>query len=96
MSAQASRRRRVTARELAERLGSSERTARRLIAEPRADFLARAAANRARAVELRGQGLLYREIAEQMGIPIGTVGRLLNDARRIALQEASTDRQKPA
>jgi DNA-directed RNA polymerase specialized sigma24 family protein len=96
VSAQASRRRRVTARELAERLGSSERTARRLIAEPRADFLARAAANRARAVELRGQGLLYREIAEQMDIPIGNVGRLLNDARRIALQEAAVDQQKPA
>lgn len=96
MGAEKPARRKRTAREIAQRLGASERTVRRIVAEPRADFLARAAANRARAVELRGQGLLYREIAEQMGIPIGNVGRLLHDARRIALQETATDRQEPA
>lgn len=97
MSAQAPRRRKATAKELAKRMGASERTVRNLVAEPRADFLARAAANRARAVELRGQGLLYREIAEQMDISIGTVGKLLHDARRLAQQQtAAIDRQEPA
>lgn len=80
--AQAKKRRTITARELAERLGSSERTARRLVAEPREEFLARSKARRDRAVELRQQGLKYREIAEEMGISSGTIGRLLHDARK--------------
>lgn len=81
--AQAKKRRSITARELAERLGSSERTARRLVAEPRDEFLDRAEVRRRQASELRAQGLKYREIAETMEISIGTVGRLLHDARRI-------------
>lgn len=80
--AQAKKRRSITARELAERLGSSERTARRLIAEPRDDYLGRAKARRDKAVELRKQGLKYREIAEAMELSTGIVGRLLHDARR--------------
>jgi len=84
VSARAQQRREVTARELAARIGSSERTARRLVAEPRSEFLARAAANRAKAVELREQGRSYTEIATSMGIPIGTVGKLLHDARKHA------------
>ncbi|KAA2246004.1 hypothetical protein F0L68_40895, partial [Solihabitans fulvus] len=35
-------------------------------------------------VSLRSQGLSYREIAEQMGIPIGTVGYSLHVARTSA------------
>ena len=81
--AQAKKRRNITARELAERLGSSERTARRLVAEPREEFLDRAKGRRDRAVELRAQGLKYRQIAEMMGISTGTVGRLLHDARKL-------------
>lgn len=84
MTARAPKKRNITARELAERLGSSERTARRLVAEPRDDFLARAAERRRRAVELREQGLKYREIADEMGITTGTVGTLLRDARKLA------------
>lgn len=84
MTARAQKKRNITARELAERLGSSERTARRLIAEPRDDFLARAAARRKMAVELREQGLQYKEIAEKMGVTTGTVGKLLHDARKLA------------
>ena len=86
MSARTPARRKKTARELAEQFGSSTRTVRRLVAEPREEFLARAAANRARAVELRGQGLLYREIATEMGVTTGTVGKLLHDARKKAGQ----------
>ncbi len=56
-SAQAQQRRSITAKELARRLGSSERTARRLIAEPPRDqFLERAERRRKQVVELRQQG----------------------------------------
>ncbi|MDF3313451.1 sigma factor-like helix-turn-helix DNA-binding protein [Rhodococcus sp. T2V] len=84
MGAKTPVRRKKTARELAEEFGASPRTIQRLIAEPREDFLARAAERRTRAVELREQGLKHREIAEEMGISIGAVGRLLHDARKIA------------
>jgi DNA-binding CsgD family transcriptional regulator len=86
-------RRSKTANELAARLGCSPRTVRNIVAEPRGEFLARTAANRARAVELRAQGLLYREIAEAMGVSTGAVGKLLHDARR---ERASADVQEQA
>jgi transposase len=75
-------RRKMTAAEAAERFGASTRTIQRLFAEPRDDFLDRAKARRQRAVELREQGLKYREIAEEMGISTGTVGGLLHDAKK--------------
>jgi DNA-binding CsgD family transcriptional regulator len=75
-------RRSKTAKELAARLGVSERTIRNVVAEPRAEFEARAKARRQRAVELREQGLKYREIAEEMGCSVGTVGTLLHHARK--------------
>ena len=77
-------RRTKTATEMAARLGVSVRTIRNVVAEPRDDYLARAATNRKKAVELREQGLKYREIAEEMGCSIGTVGKLLHDARKYA------------
>ncbi len=55
-AARAQQRRSITAKELAQRLGSSERTARRLVAEPREDFLERAQARRTQVVGLREQG----------------------------------------
>ena len=82
MSARAPQRRKITARELAEQIGSSTRTAQRLIAEPRAEFEQRARARRDQAVELRAQGLLLREIAEQMQTTVGAVGGLLDRARK--------------
>ena len=84
MSAREQRRRKnnATAREVAERFGVSVRTVQRLIAEPRDEFLARAAARRAEAVKLRSEGLKYAEIAERMGISTGIVGRLIHDARK--------------
>ncbi|WP_345711473.1 sigma factor-like helix-turn-helix DNA-binding protein [Kineococcus glutinatus] len=51
------------------------------MAEPRNQFLARAAERREQAVALRAQGLSYLEIAAEMGCSTGTVGRLLHDAR---------------
>ena len=83
MGAQMAARRKMTAREAAKRFGVTDRTIRRLIAEPRAEFLARARENRSRAMELRRQGLKHREIAEQMELNIGSVGRLLSDAKRL-------------
>jgi len=80
--ARAKQRRAITAKELAQKLGSSERTARRLVAEPREDFLARAQTRRMQVVELREQGMKYREIADQLGISTGAVGRILHDARK--------------
>jgi DNA-directed RNA polymerase specialized sigma24 family protein len=80
-------RRSVTARELAERLGSSERTARRLIAEPRDEFLRRAQERRDRVVALRKQGMKYKDIAKEMGISTGAVGRILHDARKLEEKE---------
>lgn len=82
-SAQAQQRRSITAKELARRLGSSERTARRLIAEPRDQFLERAELRRKQVVELREQGMKYREIAEKLEMSTGAVGRILHDARKL-------------
>ncbi|WP_226351953.1 sigma factor-like helix-turn-helix DNA-binding protein [Pseudonocardia sp. ICBG601] len=73
---------RKTAQELAEEAGFSRRTVVRLIAEPRANYEQRARKRRATVVELRLQGLTYREIADSTGDSIGAVGRLLADARR--------------
>lgn len=85
MAAENPVRRTKTARELAERLGVSERTIRKIAAEPRGDFEARARQRRERAAELRASGLKYKEIAEEMGISSGAVGALLHDARRYAV-----------
>ncbi|NKU66384.1 hypothetical protein GS891_25930 [Rhodococcus hoagii] len=93
-AARAPQRRSITARELAERLGSSERTARRLIAEPRDEFLERAKVRRDRVVALRRQGMKYKDIAEEMGISTGAVGRILHDARK--LEERKTQSVTPA
>ncbi|MGI4894119.1 MAG: helix-turn-helix domain-containing protein [Janthinobacterium lividum] len=87
MGAENPERRTQTAKELALRFGVSDRTIRRLIAEPRDEFRARAAARRAHAVDLRTQGLTYAEIADVMECSTGTVGRLLHDARKLAERE---------
>ena len=74
-------RRTLTARESAELIGCSPRTIQRIAAEPRADFLARAAEQRERIMALRGQGLKYREIAEELGISPGTVSTTIHHAK---------------
>ena len=53
-----------------------------MVAEPRYEYERRARERRAAVVQLRLQGLLYREIAERTGATTGIVGRLLRDARR--------------
>lgn len=73
-------RRKGTARELAARLGVSERTIRRYVAEPREDFDARTATRHARIRELREEGKSYRAIAAEVGVSVGTVHYALNKA----------------
>jgi len=82
--AEYSMRRKRLAREVAEQMGSSIRTVKRMVAEPREEYLDRARAKTAQAVELRAQGLTHREIGETMGISIGLVGILLHHARKKA------------
>ncbi|WP_072691742.1 sigma factor-like helix-turn-helix DNA-binding protein [Rhodococcus marinonascens] len=82
MSAETPARRKRSAKEAAKLLGVSERTIRNLVAEPRQDYLRRAAEQRKRAVELRTEGLKYKQIAEKMGISIGVAGSLIHHARK--------------
>jgi len=73
-------RRKGTARELATRLGVSERTIRRYVAEPREDFDARTSARHAYIRKLRAEGKSMREIAAEVGVSVGTVHYALNKA----------------
>lgn len=90
-------RRKITAREAAEKLGVSPRTVSRFMAEPRSDFLARAAERRQAVLDLRLQGLSYAKIGAELGLSTGAVGRLLRDAKlhaeagRLAEQVAGTE-----
>ncbi|MGH3799380.1 MAG: sigma factor-like helix-turn-helix DNA-binding protein [Pseudonocardiaceae bacterium] len=74
-------RRTQTAQELADKFGVSKSTIKRLVAEDRGDYIARAVERRKKAVELRKKGLKYRQIAEQMNISTGSVGTLIRQAR---------------
>lgn len=85
MAAENPVRRTKTARELAERLGVSVRTIRKIAAEPREEFEDRARQRRERAAELRASGLKYKEIAAEMGISTGAVGALLHEARKYSV-----------
>ena len=85
MTAKAQQRRKITARELATQLGSSTRTAQRLVAEARDDFETRARERRAQAAELRNAGWSYKQIADELDCTIGAVGGLLSIARRDGL-----------
>ncbi|MFI8978462.1 sigma factor-like helix-turn-helix DNA-binding protein [Nocardia asteroides] len=63
---------------MAEQLGVSERSIRNIVAEPRDDYEARAKAKQARARALRAEGATYRQIADELGISIGSVSTLLH------------------
>ncbi|WP_116413168.1 replication protein RepB [Subtercola boreus] len=63
-------RRKITAKEAAERLGSSERTIRRIAAEPRLSYEAARKARGEQILRWREDGLLWREIAERLNVSI--------------------------
>lgn len=73
-----------TARELAERFEVTPRHIRRIIAEPRPAFEARARARQLEALALREQGLTYQAIADHMGISRGAAAGLVHRARAAA------------
>lgn len=79
MSALRPGKRKGTARELAERLGVSERTIRNYASLPREDFINQARARHERIRELRDKGLSYRAIAAEVGCSIGTVHNALKN-----------------
>lgn len=67
-----------TAREVAERTGTSISTAQRWTSEPREVYLARAQKRHEKIWALRAQGLTMREIAKRTGVSVGTVHYALN------------------
>ena len=82
MTAPTRARRKLTARQLGQQFGRSPRTIRRIIAEPREDFLDRAQQRREQIRELRTTGISMRAIAAEMGCSVGTVHRALKDDLR--------------
>jgi len=66
-------RRNHTARELADRFGTSPRTIQRTVAEDRSDYLNRAQNRHRRIKQLREEGMTMREIAAKLNISVGTV-----------------------
>lgn len=62
-----------SARELAKRLGVSERTIRNYVAEPREQYEARVSERHERIRELRRDGKSMRAIAAEIGVSVGTV-----------------------
>jgi predicted transcriptional regulator len=72
-------RRKKTARELADQLGVSQSTVRRLMAEPRDQYLARANTKREQVAQLREQGFSVRAIAEKLEISKSAVGRYVQE-----------------
>lgn len=74
-------RRKLTARELAERLGVSERTIRNTVAEDRSDYEARADERRERIVTMHRKGLGVRAIGRELEVSPGLVSTRLKEAR---------------
>ena len=70
-----------TAREAAEALNVSERTIRKYMAQPRAEYLAEAEQRRKKALALKEQGLTRRQVAEKLGISFESAKSLLKRAR---------------
>jgi transposase len=91
MPAENPQRRKISAREAAEKYGVSTRTIRRVTAEPRTEFLARAKSRREQVARLRIEGNTYSQIAAAMGISVGTTSTLVTQARKYGLLPAVLD-----
>lgn len=59
--------RKQTARELAKKFGVSERTIRRAVAQPRAEYVAGAHARQDEALRMREAGMKWREVGDALG-----------------------------
>jgi predicted DNA-binding transcriptional regulator YafY len=68
VSAEIPQRRRMTARQAAQRLGASERTIRRIAAEPRSDYLRRVQERGAQILTWREEGVKWKDIGARLGI----------------------------
>jgi hypothetical protein len=77
MTAWKPQKRKQTARELAKRFGKSPRQIRRVMAQPRAEYLAAQAARRAEAARLRAEGLEWAEVARRVGTSSPAAARML-------------------
>lgn len=71
--------RKHTARELGERFGRTPRTIRRIIAEPREEYLARVQDNRKRARQMKAEGASIKEIQEALGVSRATAYRYVSE-----------------
>lgn len=77
--AEKSIRHKKTARELANQLGVSQSTVRRLMAEPLQQYLARANTKSEQVAQLCEQGFSVRAIAEKLEISKSAVGRYVQE-----------------
>ncbi len=88
------KRRPVTAKVAAARLGISERTVQRYVAEERETYESRAAARRATAGRLRGEGSSWEEIAAAVGGSVWSARALVRRHQQEQEQEQEQKRLK--
>jgi DNA-binding transcriptional regulator LsrR (DeoR family) len=89
MSAVVQRRRKLTAKETAKRLGISERTVQRLVAEAREDYEGRASQRKETAGTMREAGADWDAIAEAID---GTTWAARSLVRRWKVEQAETEK----
>jgi DNA-directed RNA polymerase specialized sigma24 family protein len=70
-------------------MGCSVRTIQRIAAEPRHEFLARAAERQLKAAELKDEGKTYREIGELLECTPKAAENLVLRGRKLKLKQAS-------
>lgn len=70
MTAERPMKRNASAREIAERFGISERSVRRIAAEPRGEYLTQLRERGDQILAMRAEGKLWREIAEHFEISV--------------------------
>ena len=79
------RKRRMTAREAAERFGVSPRTIRYVVAEERTEYVGRAVSRRDQIIALHRQGLKQKAIAAQLAQAPALVSIRLREAREAGI-----------
>jgi len=90
LSAENPQRRKVTAREAAERLGISTRTVQRIAAEPRASYEQRSIERGEQILAWRDEGVLWRDIADRLEISLNAAQKAGERAlRRRAKDDAA-------